>query len=163
MCFKALQVYKEPKIAQRVLIEKQVKSEFIPQVGDFVVFIFNAYEFYLKSNPYVPLLDVDILQYVDPTLMKIENIEYVWPLMSSFDLIATNVCMKVFLKVVGRTFSHCVYYIFKGERFLVLFEEYEAKLWEFQNNPIEVYTNYSEKVEKVLEIKPFYNEFLNSS
>ena len=128
ICFKNQINSVELKAKQRSGVSSLPSGKETPQIGDIVVFVLQGYEAYLRAFPYVPLLDKEILQYIDPTVMVVTNIEYLWPLQGPLELVAPHICMKLFLTVCGEDTTHCIYYNLLGEKFLILQNEYIFKL-----------------------------------
>lgn len=164
VCFKASKTSKELKISQRSTIRPFIPSSSQFQVGDSVVFIFQAYEFYLKTFTEVPLLDPEILQFIFPTIMQVVYIEYLWPAQGTFNLVSDTICLKLHLSIIGSLNKTFIYLIESADRFLIPLQEYIEKLRVFQSQPLQlqIYNESEFIIENVLEINPIEAEFDHS-
>lgn len=161
LCFKESHVGKEIRSNQRSGILPLPNNEELPQVGDDVVFIFQAYEEYLKIHPGVPMFDIEIFEYTRPTVMRVVNIEYVWPVQGSLLPVAPHVCSKVFLEVVGENKTLAIFCVNQGEKFLILLSEYLQKLDYISKNQGSVYLSFKGEIteEIVSQVFPLESRF----
>lgn len=164
LCFKSSKSSKELKISQRLTIRPFVPHKNSVQVGDSVVFIFQAYEVYLKNNPEVPLLDSEILQYTFPTIMQIQYIEYLWPAQGTFSLVSDTICQKLQLSIIGSLKKTYIYLIESPIRFLIPLPEYLHKLKVLEDQPtqLQTFSEFCLIYQNILEISPVEAEFDHS-
>ncbi|CAG9335486.1 unnamed protein product [Blepharisma stoltei] len=138
LCFKkAIGSINEVPHARRKMISRDYleledsdASRYIPQVGDQVVFFLQGYESFLKHHQNYPLLDSELLSYIQPTYMEIEAIEYIWPGEQNLDSTTSHIIMKLTFKVYKEDKLHKALYMLDDflPEYIVLKDIFDKKL-----------------------------------